>query len=44
MRHLTNLNIGSEREAEEFVLKCEAEFSRDLDEAIEHVLMWMTLK
>lgn len=37
MRHLKNLNINSEREAEEFVKKCEAEFSADLDEAIEHV-------
>lgn len=37
MRHLKNLNINSELEAEEFVHQCEAEFSRDLDEAIEHV-------
>ena len=37
MRHLKNLNINSESEAEEFVKQCEAQFSRDLDEAIEHV-------
>ncbi len=37
MRHLKNLNIYSESDAEKFIMECEEKFSRDLDEAIEHV-------